>query len=194
MIRLTTGLEVRHVFDRCEQLAEWTATVAGVRVHGTTDERLVDRFAGATGWCRRARVVRSDSGTADAGGGGRLPGERRHESVAGAVHLASHVREARELLKARERLGGDAVAALYAEDVGQVEMMNRRRPEGDRRGRAQLVADIERSKWIPLSQKDEVTKAVGAGYLVVEYEWSGVLAVALGSLASGDIEETRRLR
>jgi ketosteroid isomerase-like protein len=101
--------------------------------------------------------------------------------------VASHVRKARELLEALERFDGDAVAALYAEDVEQIEMPNRLKPEGDRRGRAQLLSDLERSKGILRSQKYEVTNAVGAGSLVMaEYEWSGVLAVPMGSLAAGD--------
>ena len=37
--------EFRDDLDLCEQLAEWAATVAGVRVHGTTHERPMDRFA-----------------------------------------------------------------------------------------------------------------------------------------------------
>ena len=101
--------------------------------------------------------------------------------------VASHVRKARELLEALERFDGDAVAALYAEDVEQIEMPNRLKPEGDRRGRAQLLSDVERSKGILRSQKYEVSNAVGAGALVMaEYVWSGVLAMPMGSRAAGD--------
>ena len=101
--------------------------------------------------------------------------------------VSSHVQKARQLLEALERFDGDAVAALYAEDVEQVEMPNRLKPEGDRRGRAQLLSDLERSKGILRSQKYEVSNAVGAGALVmVEYVWSGVLAAPMGSLAAGD--------
>ncbi|MCY4075003.1 MAG: nuclear transport factor 2 family protein [Acidobacteria bacterium] len=101
--------------------------------------------------------------------------------------VSSHVQKARQLLEALERFDGDAVAALYAEDVEQVEMPNRLKPEGDRRGRAQLLSDLERSKGILRSQKYEVSNAVDAGALVmVEYVWSGVLAVPMGSLAAGD--------
>ena len=39
------GRQFRDDLDLCEQLAEWTATVADVRVHGTTHERPMDRFA-----------------------------------------------------------------------------------------------------------------------------------------------------
>ena len=101
--------------------------------------------------------------------------------------VASHVRKTRELLKAIERFDSDVVAALYADDVEQIEMPNRLKPEGDRRGRSQMLSDLERSKGILRSQKYEVTNAVGAGALVMaEYEWSGVLAVPMGSLAAGD--------
>ena len=66
-------------------------------------------------------------------------------------------------------------------------MPNRLKPEGDRRGRAQLLSDLERSKGILRSQQYEVTNAVDAGALVMaEYEWSGVLALPMGSLAAGD--------
>ena len=39
------GRRFRDDLDFNEQLAEWTATVADVRVHGTTHERPIDRFA-----------------------------------------------------------------------------------------------------------------------------------------------------
>ncbi len=101
--------------------------------------------------------------------------------------VASHVRRTRELLEALERFDCDTVAALYAEDVEQIELPNRLKPEGDRRGRAQMLSDLERSKSILRSQKYDVTNAVGEGSLVMaEYQWSGVLAVPMGSLAAGD--------
>lgn len=101
--------------------------------------------------------------------------------------VASHLRKTRELLEALERFDRDAVAALYAEDVEQVEMPNRLKPEGDRRGRDQLLADLESSKTILRSQKYDLKNAVGEGsLLMVEYAWSGVLAVPMGSLAAGD--------
>ncbi|MCY4662581.1 MAG: nuclear transport factor 2 family protein [Acidobacteria bacterium] len=101
--------------------------------------------------------------------------------------VASHVRLTRELLEALERFDCDTVSALYAEDVEQIEMPNRLKPEGDRRGRAQMLSDLERSKSILRSQKYDVSNAVGAGLLVMaEYELSGVLAVPMGSLAAGD--------
>lgn len=101
--------------------------------------------------------------------------------------VSSYVRKSRQLLEALERLDSDAVGALYAEDVEQIEMPNRLKPEGDRRGRAQLLSDLERSKGILRSQKYEVKNAIGKGSLVMlEYEWSGVLAVPMRSLAPGD--------
>ena len=101
--------------------------------------------------------------------------------------VASHVRKARQLLEALERFDRAAVAALYAEDVEQIEMPNRLKPEGDRRARAQLLSDLERSQSILRSQRYDVTNAVGEGSRVmVEYEWSGVLAVPMGSRAPGD--------
>ena len=39
------GRRFRDYLDFTEQLQEWTATVAYVRVHGTTHERPIDRFA-----------------------------------------------------------------------------------------------------------------------------------------------------
>ncbi len=107
--------------------------------------------------------------------------------LGGTDRSATHVQKARRLLEALERFDRDAVAALYAEDVEQIEMPNRLKPEGDRRGRAQMLSDLERSKSILRSQKYDVTNAVGEGSLVVvEYQWSCVLAVPMGSLAAGD--------
>ena len=48
MVTVACGLEGRRFRDDLdfhEQLQEWTATVADVRVHGTTHERPVDRFS-----------------------------------------------------------------------------------------------------------------------------------------------------
>ena len=39
------GRQFRDDLDFAEQLAEWTTTIADVRVHGTTHERPIDRFA-----------------------------------------------------------------------------------------------------------------------------------------------------
>ena len=43
--KFLAGRRFRDDLDLHEQLQEWTATVADVRVHGTTHERPVDRFA-----------------------------------------------------------------------------------------------------------------------------------------------------
>ena len=56
------GRRFRDDLDFNEQLAEWMATVADVRVHGTTHERPLDRFArDVTPWFQRRRAGRSGS-------------------------------------------------------------------------------------------------------------------------------------
>ena len=82
------GRRFRDDLDFNEQLQEWTATVADVRVHGTTHERPIDRFArerdglvpAVAGRAFRleaplTRVVATD-----------YTGHRRHASLLGAVH------------------------------------------------------------------------------------------------------------
>ena len=82
------GRRFRDDLDFHEQLQEWTATVADVRVHGTTHERPVDRFSrerdalvpAPTGRAFRleaplTRVVATD-----------YLGERRYEPLLNAVH------------------------------------------------------------------------------------------------------------
>ena len=81
-------------------------TVAEVRVHGTTHERPIDRFV------RERRRLGADAGgygrsgsmdAADAGGGHRLPGHRRHEPLSVPFAL---IGQSVEVLR-RDRVAGD---------------------------------------------------------------------------------------
>ena len=51
------------------------------------------------------------------------------------------------------RIDGDGVGALYAQDVQQIEMPNRLKPDSDRRGLSQLLSGLERSKGLLRSQQ-----------------------------------------
>ena len=72
-----------------EQLAEWNATIADVRVHGTTHERPIDRFAqeqrGAAARPRSQPSFRLEAPLA-AHRRRRLSGQRRHQPLLGALH------------------------------------------------------------------------------------------------------------
>ena len=92
----------------------------------------------------------------------------------------------RALFQALESFDSGAAAKLYTYDVWQTEMPNKLKPAGDQRGLAALLADIDRSKSILRSQRYFVTNMLASEEMVmVEYQWSGVVAVAVGGLEAG---------
>jgi ketosteroid isomerase-like protein len=81
---------------------------------------------------------------------------------------------------------GDALARFFSPDVIQEEFPNRLVPNGARRGLADLLAGADRGQQVMLRQRYRLLGAVEQGDTVaMEVEWSGTLAVPLGSLPAG---------
>ena len=81
---------------------------------------------------------------------------------------------------------GDALAAFFAGDVVQEEFPNRLLPAGARRDLAALLDGAVRGQKVMRAQRFELLGAVENGDTVaLEVQWTGTVAVALGSLPAG---------
>jgi ketosteroid isomerase-like protein len=82
---------------------------------------------------------------------------------------------------------GEALARWFTPDVVQEEFPNRLMPSGARRGLRELLDGAERGQSVMRAQRYEVLSAFASGEKVaLEVQWTGTLAVPLGSLAAGD--------
>jgi ketosteroid isomerase-like protein len=95
---------------------------------------------------------------------------------------------ARRYLAALEAgVTGPELAAFFTPDVVQEEFPNRLLPDGARRGLAELLSGAERGQQVMTAQRFELLHAVTDGdHLALEVQWTGTLAVPLGSLLPGD--------
>jgi ketosteroid isomerase-like protein len=81
---------------------------------------------------------------------------------------------------------GDALARFFTADAEQVELPNRLNPGGGRSDLATMLARAEQGRKLLTVQRYVIHRMVAHGSEVaVEAEWTGVLAVALGSLSPG---------
>jgi ketosteroid isomerase-like protein len=81
---------------------------------------------------------------------------------------------------------GDTLAAFYAPDAIQEEFPNRLTPNGARRDLAALLEGAAKGQQVLLSQRYEILGAIESGDTVVlEVQWTGRLAIPLGSLPAG---------
>jgi len=81
---------------------------------------------------------------------------------------------------------GDALAAFFTDDVVQEEFPNRLVPAGARRDLAALLDGAVRGQKVMRAQRFELLAAVENGdTLALEVQWTGTVAVALGSLPAG---------
>jgi ketosteroid isomerase-like protein len=80
---------------------------------------------------------------------------------------------------------------LHPEAIVEV-LPNRLDPRGSRRTRDEAMNDVVRGRALLREERYEVTSAVEHGdRAVLEVTWSGLLAVPLGSLASGSTMRAR---
>ena len=94
---------------------------------------------------------------------------------------------AKAYLEHIEQGNTDAVIGCYAPHAVQIELPNRLKAKGDRRGVAQMAADLEKSRTLLSNQSYEVLEYAERGcYLIVEVNWRGTLAVPVGTLAAGN--------
>jgi ketosteroid isomerase-like protein len=81
---------------------------------------------------------------------------------------------------------GDALAAFYSADTIQEEFPTRLSPSGVRRNLAEILEAAERGKQAMASQRYEIVNIVASGDCVaIEFRWTGILAVPIGSLPAG---------
>ena len=81
---------------------------------------------------------------------------------------------------------GDDLAAFFTPDVLQEEFPNRLLPSGARRDLAAILAGAERGQQVMLAQTYEILTIVCSGTTVaLEVNWTGTLAVPLGTLPVG---------
>jgi ketosteroid isomerase-like protein len=81
---------------------------------------------------------------------------------------------------------GDALAAFFTPDVVQEEFPNRLTPKGATRDLAALLDGALKGQKVLRAQRFEILNALESGATVVlELQWTGTLAVPVGSLPAG---------
>jgi ketosteroid isomerase-like protein len=97
----------------------------------------------------------------------------------------ANLETARRYLKAIEDRAEDTFS-FFTEDVLQEEFPNRFMPSGARRGLQELREASERGRKVMTAQRYEILNAIASGDTVVlETQWTGTLAVPVGSLPEG---------
>lgn len=81
---------------------------------------------------------------------------------------------------------GDALAAFFTDDVVQEEFPNRLVPTGARRDLRAILDGAERGQAVLTGQRFDVRTATADGDRVaLEVEWTGTLAIPIGSVPPG---------
>lgn len=81
---------------------------------------------------------------------------------------------------------GDGLAAYFTPDAVQVEYPNRLNPSGGKSDLATLLVRAEQGQRILRQQSYKITSELVQGdQIAIEAEWTGVLAIAIGTLAPG---------
>ena len=94
---------------------------------------------------------------------------------------------ARDYLAALEKGdAGEQLRRFFTPDFEQVEYPNALNPRGQRSDLAHALERSEKGKHVLRGQRFQVNRVVSSGDLVaLEVEWTGVLAIHIGALASG---------
>lgn len=81
---------------------------------------------------------------------------------------------------------GDALRRFFTDDVRQVEMPNQLNNRGQESNLEHILQRSQQGLKILQRQQYEIVSEIGQGDRVaVEARWTGVLAIALGTLAAG---------
>jgi ketosteroid isomerase-like protein len=81
---------------------------------------------------------------------------------------------------------GDALRRFFTDDVRQVEMPNRLNSRGQESNLEHILQRSQQGLMVLERQQYEIVSEIGQGDRVaVEARWTGVLAIALGTLAAG---------
>src|SRR5688572_21304392 len=101
--------------------------------------------------------------------------------------MASHLDFVKRYLAALEAgTTGDALAAFFTADVVQEEFPNRLLPQGAQRDLAALLEGAVRGQKVMQQHRYELLQFMEAGDRVaLELQWTGTLAIPLGSLPAG---------
>jgi hypothetical protein len=106
-----------------------------------------------------------------------------HANGAQGANLAT----ALAYLRALEENRPQDARAYFADDIVQVEHPNLLKPNGDRRGAAQMAAAGQEGLKILQHQTYEVLNAIAHDDRVaLEVKWTGILAIPLRDLKPGD--------
>ncbi len=101
-------------------------------------------------------------------------------------HAHTNLDIARRFLATMESGSGDEKLAFFAPAVVQEEYPNRITPSTVVRDLAALRAGMERGQKIMAAERYEILNALAEGDQVsLEVQWTGTLAVAVGSLSAG---------
>ena len=81
----------------------------------------------------------------------------------------------------------EMLESVFTPDVVQEEFPNRLMPTGARRGLPEMVEGSKRGKQVMAAQRYEVLSSLVSGdRIALEVQWTGTLAIPLGSLAAGE--------
>jgi len=81
---------------------------------------------------------------------------------------------------------GDDLAAFFTADVVQQEFPNRLVPAGATRDLTALLDGASKGQKVMRAQRYELLSAIASGAnLAIEVQWTGTLAVALGTIPAG---------
>lgn len=134
-------------------------------------------------------TVRTDALDVGAGTGAATgdPAAITSDTVSSTPIEAANLALLRSYLAALEAGAvGDDLARFFTADAEQVELPNRLNPNGGRSDLATMLSRAEQGRKLLAAQRYIVHRAVASGSMVaMEAEWTGVLAVALGSLPPG---------
>ena len=84
-------------------------------------------------------------------------------------------------------VSGDELGAFLHPEIRQYEYPSRLNPNGRARGRAEMLADFDKGKALLSKQEYRIKNCLSDGDRVcVEAEWSGTLAIGVGTLKAGD--------
>jgi ketosteroid isomerase-like protein len=106
---------------------------------------------------------------------------------------SENVATARRYLSALERgTVGDDLAGFFTPDATQEEYPNRLLPHGAKRDLAAILDGAAKGRRVLSSQTFEVQTELAAGDgVALEVQWTGTLAVAIGTLPAGEAMRAR---
>jgi ketosteroid isomerase-like protein len=103
------------------------------------------------------------------------------------VSTDTNIETARNFFIALEAFDTAKLLDFISPDAERIEWPNRLKPKGNNQNFTQMLADAARAKTVITAQTYAVTHvAASENHVMVEYVWTGTLAIAIGALAAGD--------